>query len=65
MKVTNRIGSVFTLSSSAGCDLLPIVVGQIITEAPMSLIYLQLGSASICLAAFAAAVIVARRSLSG
>ena len=69
----------FTVAASAGCDVIPVVLGQVenktdasfhlqqydnsyfplqvIASHPMSLMYLQLGSAIICVLLFAAATL--------
>ncbi len=58
IKVTNRIGAVFTISASAGCDVMPILVGQFIASQPHVLLYLQLGGLVIRSLTFGLAVIV-------
>ena len=53
--VTRFMGALFTLASSTGPDVLPILVGQFITREPMFMVYLSLGAVSACMVVFAAA----------
>ncbi len=59
------MGGAFTFASSAGCDLLPVLLGQFISSVPMSLMYLQVAAAAVCLAAFSAAIAIAAAAVKG
>ena len=61
MVVTSRIGASFTLSSSAGAKIIPLVVGQILEAQPMAVLYLILATWAGCLAIFASVTVVAAR----
>lgn len=63
LKVTNRIGSIFTVASSAGCDLLPILVGQFIEATPMILMYVQLVGVAVCVLTFTVAYLATNCSV--
>ena len=41
MVVTNKIGAMFVFSSSAGPDVFPVIVGQLIDQEPITFLYLQ------------------------
>jgi len=58
--VTNKIGALFVLSASAGCDVFPIVVGQFIGKHPMVFMYVQVGVLIACILMFIVATLIGR-----
>ena len=53
--VCSQISAVFTISSYLGVKVFPVLVGQLMEAAPMSLHYLTLGIVTGCAGLFAAA----------
>ena len=58
--VCSQISAVFIISSSLGAKVFPVLVGQLVEAAPMTLHYLTLGIVTGCAGLFAAANIIAR-----
>jgi len=58
--ITNRIGAVFTIASSAGADVFPIIVGQFVESHPMVLMHLLLAVILSCILVFATAAVVGK-----
>ena len=52
MTVTNKVGSVFIISSSAGADVFPVLVGQLVETWPMAFIHLTTGNVCGCVLMF-------------
>jgi len=61
MAVTNKVGSVFVIASSAGADVFPVLVGQLVETWPMALMYLTLSIVCSCVLMFSIISLVAAR----
>ena len=48
-----QIGAVFIISSSAGADVFPLVVGQLLETRPETLLQLTAATVAACIAVFA------------
>ena len=48
-----QIGAVFIISSSAGADVFPLVVGQLLETRPETLLQLTAATVTACIAVFA------------
>ena len=59
MTVTNKISSVFIIASSAGADVFPVLVGQLVETSPMVFIHLTTGIVGGCVLMFAVISLVA------
>jgi len=57
VEITSMIGAYFTITSSIGPDVFPIVVGQFIESTPMFLMWLALGIVVGCICIFTAVAI--------
>ena len=60
MTVTNKVGSVFIIASSAGADVFPVLVGQLVETWPMAFIHLTTGIVCGCVLMFGVITLVAR-----
>ena len=58
--VTNKVGFVFIIASSAGADVFPVLVGQLVETWPMALIHLTTGIVCGCVLMFGVISLVAR-----
>ena len=59
MTVTNKISSVFIIASSAGADVFPVLVGQLVETSPMVFIHLTTGIVGGCVLMFAVISLIA------
>ena len=62
MTVTNKIGSLMTISASIGADSFPLFLGQLIDTFPMILMYMQVGVVYACILLFMVACWIGRRA---
>ena len=62
MTVTNKIGSLMTISASIGADSFPLFLGQFIDTFPMILMYMQVGVVYACILLFMVACWIGRRA---
>ena len=58
--ITSGIGAFFTIMSSLGPDVFPVLVGQFIESRPMAVMYLTLGIVLFCVGLFALAAVAGR-----
>jgi len=63
MTVTNKVSSVFILASSAGADVFPVLVGQLVETWPMAFIYLTTSIVCGCVIMFGVITVVAEKGL--
>ena len=63
MTVTNKVSSVFILASSAGTNIFPVFVGQLVENWPMAFIYLTVGIVGACVLMFIVITLVAEKGL--
>jgi fucose permease len=61
LKVTGRISASLTVASCIGAAIVPPVVGQLIADVPMVLMYLTLGTIAVCSLLFIATILVGKR----
>jgi hypothetical protein len=61
LKVTGRISALMSVASCLGADIVPLVVGQLIADVPMVLMYLTLGTIAVCSLVFIATILVGKR----
>ena len=58
--ITSKIGATFTIASSLGPDVFPVILGQFIVATPMVLMYTTLALVSVCIALFFVAFLIGR-----
>ena len=56
--ITSHIGALFVIAGSLGPDIYPIATGQVISDYPMALMYLNLATVVACVLVFALASVV-------
>ena len=58
--VTNRLGTAIMIASSIGADAFPIIIGQVLADMPMFLMYAEFATVFFCLAIFVFVLILAK-----
>ena len=58
--ITSKIGATFTIASSLGPDVFPVILGQFIVTTPMVLMYTTLTLVSVCIGLFFVAFLIGR-----
>ena len=59
--ITSKIGSIFTIMSSLGPDVFPVLAGQFIEDWPMFIMYLTAAIVVLCIGLFAIATVFAKK----
>ena len=62
--VSNRIGAAFSLSGMAMADLLPALIGELIEQCPMSMIYVNFSVTLGCILLLISAACIGNRMVS-